>query len=198
MPPKVQPKAVEPEMASPPEEDKYAATAWGGPQLEDLTVPSGQLCLCRRPGIQAMIKAGILNDMDSLTSLVMTEHLDDGQPKNTVKPEALKEIMTNPQKADSMFHMLDKVLCFVVVKPEIHMTPNNRNSMKPNLIYAESVDLEDKMFIMNYAVGGTRDVERFRAESGLVVAGMDNVADVPLPTEQPAGHTGQPDSVLPG
>lgn len=197
MPPKVQPKSVEPEMASAPEEDKYAVTAWGGPQLEDVTVPSGQLCLCRRPGIEVMIKAGILNDMDSLTSLVMTEHLDDGQTKNTVKPEAMIEIMKNPKKAESMFHMLDKVVCFIVVKPEIHMTPNNRNSMKPNLIYAETVDLEDKMFLMNYAVGGTRDVERFRQESGLVVADMDDVASVPLPSEQPVGPTGSTDSVLP-
>lgn len=34
------------------------------------------------------------------------------------------------------------------------------------IIYSDEVDLEDKLFIFQYAVGGTRDLERFRGEFG--------------------------------
>lgn len=182
MPPKVSTQtAAVPTSAEP--EDKYAATAWGAQSYEELRVPSGQLCLIRRPGMQAMIKAGILNDLDSLTALVSTELLDDGKPANSVKPEAIRDILKDTKKAESMFHMLDKVLCFAVVKPEIVMTPNNRTSMKNGVIYAESVDLEDKMFILNFAMGGTRDVETFRKESTDVVASVDDGESVQVQGE---------------
>jgi len=34
----------------------------------------------------------------------------------------------------------------------------------PEFLYCSEVDFEDKMFIFQYAVGGTRDLERFRQE----------------------------------
>lgn len=33
-------------------------------------------------------------------------------------------------------------------------------------VYTDEVDLEDKMFVFQYALGGTRDLERFRSEYG--------------------------------
>ena len=53
--------------------DKYAPTTWGSELggAEDLTVPSGQTCLVRRPGVQGLMEAGILHDLDTLTAEVL-------------------------------------------------------------------------------------------------------------------------------
>ena len=181
MPPKV--NTTNPQAAQADPEDKYRATAWGSTGgLEDLVVPSGQTCLIRRPGMQGMIKAGILNDLDSLTSLVQTEHLSDGKTENKVKPEAIKELMSDPKKAENMFHLLDRVMCFCVVKPEIEMAPNNTTRRKDGVIYSDMVEMEDKMFILNYAMGGTRDLSTFRQQADNVVGGVDAVEGVSQPS----------------
>jgi hypothetical protein len=48
----------------------------------------------------------------------------------------------------------------------------------PDLLYVDEVDIEDRIFIMNYAVGGTRDLARFRREHRQSVAGLASSTDV--------------------
>lgn len=142
---------------------KYAPDAWisgGVGGMEDLTVPSGQLCLVRRPGMQGLIKAGILHNVDSLSQIVNEKHLMriEGKPDQI----NMASLMEDDSGMDEVLHVMDKVICHVVVKPEIHRTPNDVTLRKPGVVYADMVDLVDKMAIFNYAVGGTRDMERFR------------------------------------
>lgn len=143
---------------------KYAATTWGSSAdaLEDLEVPSGQLCLVRRPGLEGLLKAGVLHSLDSLTSLVQSQHINGASDSQVDNELAL--IMSDPMKMDAMLRIIDRVVCYVVVKPEVQMTPGDITSRDTDVIYADMVDLTDKMFILNYAVGGTRDLERFRGE----------------------------------
>lgn len=49
----------------------------------------------------------------------------------------------------------------------------------PDFLYAAEVDFMDKMFIFNYAVGGTRDLERFRQEYEQSVDSIHAVTDAP-------------------
>lgn len=49
----------------------------------------------------------------------------------------------------------------------------------PEFMYLEEVDLTDKIFIFQYAVGGTRDLERFRSEYGELVDGIHPGSDSP-------------------
>jgi hypothetical protein len=146
-------------------EEKYSPTTWGagasGEVLEDITVPSGQLCLVRRPGVEGLLKAGVLHQLDTLTQLVQSNL--DGKSTN-VTDETVMGIMNDPEKLASMMQVLDKILIYIVVKPEIQSTPDDVTRRENGVIYADMVDLMDKMFLMNYAVGGTRDLERFRGE----------------------------------
>lgn len=48
----------------------------------------------------------------------------------------------------------------------------------PELLYVDEVSIEDRVFIMNFAVGGTRDLERFRGEHAESMAGMAALSDV--------------------
>lgn len=47
-----------------------------------------------------------------------------------------------------------------------------------DVLYSDMVDINDKMFIMNYAVGGTRDFERFRNERQSSVAELSIVENL--------------------
>lgn len=151
-----------------PPNDKYAVTTWGSAGgnagLTDLEVPSGQLCLVKRPGIEGLLKAGVLRDLDTLTSLVnekVIKKTAKGQP--SAQPEVdLQLILANPEKLDAIMHTVDRTVCECVVKPPIMMTPNDSTRRKGGVVYADMVDLTDKMFIFQFVVGGSQDLERFR------------------------------------
>ena len=165
--------AAPPALTSGGDDARYAPTTWGtapGTFLEDLVVPSGQLCQVRRPGVEGLIKAGVLHDIDSLTAMVEDKHVKraKGQPQIDVD-----SVMKDPGALDNILHVTDRVVCYVVVQPRIEMTPNDPTTRKSGVIYADMVDLEDKMFILNFAVGGTRDFERFRGELEGHVRGVD-------------------------
>ena len=44
----------------------------------------------------------------------------------------------------------------------------------PDQLYADEVDMEDKNFVFQFAVGGTADVKRFRGEQSQRVANLSN------------------------
>ena len=46
-------------------------------------------------------------------------------------------------------------------------------SYTPGVVYADMVDLVDKMAIFNYAVGGTRDLESFREGLDAAMGGLE-------------------------
>lgn len=154
-------------------QDKYAPKTWGGNgfgTVEDLETPSGQLCLVRRPGLEGLIKAGVLHNLDSLTALVD----QDIAAKESGREIDIKAVVDNPEMIENLIHTVDRVICHCVLKPEVVMAPNDVTSRKDDVIYADMVDLTDKMFIFNYVVGGTRDLERFREQLDESMGSLDN------------------------
>lgn len=154
-------------------EDKYAPTAWGssvngGPV--DLELPSGQLILARQPGLQQLIVEGVLHRMDNLTALVDSKHVRKGR----TGPDAInvQSLIQDDKALVDLLHTVDRVLCAVVVKPNVQMAPNDITRRVNGVIYADTVGIEDKMFIFNWALGGSRDLERFRRESEAVVGSL--------------------------
>lgn len=152
------------------QDNKYAATQWGGEVLEDLTVPSGQLCQVRRPGVQGLIEAGIIHSLDSLTGIVQNELIPTAEGKQKVD---VKKVLDNPDALVNILHLTDRVAVHVVVQPKVEMAPNDVTLRKPGVIYADMLDIQDKMFILNYALGGTRDLETFRKESSALVGSVE-------------------------
>lgn len=160
-----------------PVNDKYAPTAWGGGtgQLApiDLECPSGQLALVRRPGVEGLMKAGVLSNIDSLTSLVQSKHVEGAKPG--VKPEIAQAaaLMEDEEAMASILHTVDRVLCYCVLKPEIQMSPSDVTRRKDGVVYADMVEIVDKMFIFNYAVGGSKELEPFRRGLQELVGGLE-------------------------
>lgn len=164
--------------------DKYAPRSWGAAQGEfytDLEVPSGQLCLARRPGLEGLLKVGIVNNFDTLTKMI-------GQQAGKVKgkpaksdDQLMKDLLADPSKIDELMHVINKIVCYVVVKPSVTYPPNDPTSRKNDVVYADMIDLEDRMFIMNWALGGVRDLERFREQHE---AALGSLGDQPEAEDQ--------------
>lgn len=163
-----------------------SAKAWKKNKGEELELPSGNVALVKRPGMLEFIKKGLVPD-----TLMPT--VDEAVRKGKGLPPAqTTELLKDPTKIAAMEEMTDRVLCTVVVEPQVTFfkyteeqeaageIPEGFNvgddipedERDEDLLYSDDVDLEDKMFIFQYAVGGTRDLERFRRESGIGVGGL--------------------------
>ncbi len=138
----------------------------------DLTLPSHEdpddpksphnVCRVKRPGVQGLIAAGVLDSFDSLTALVQSEHIDrvNGVQEKRQAERAL--LMEDKESLVKALEMVDRVVTYVVVEPKLTMPPKNESERDPDVTYTDEVDLDDRMFILQFVLGGTRDLESFR------------------------------------
>lgn len=189
---KNQPRATE-WAATPPssgDPSRYALTGWQGGSVE-LGLPSGQLCLVRRIGVQKLIEEGVIDNFDTLTGLVQTKHVskkakNSGPQRKREEMEAdiaVKKLMRSPEKLREITEIMDKVVMASVIAPELHPLPEEGEERIPGAAYIDWVMDEDKAYIVNFVFGGTRDLERFRGELAELGDGVDDVADVESPAE---------------
>lgn len=165
-------------------------SSWKKP-LTDLDLPSGERCQVKRPGVQGLIKAGVLHSLDSLTAIVQQDTI----PKAEGKPsKAVEEVVNDPDKFRRMMEMVDKIVVHTVTQPEVLpstrpvLDDNNQpktdrdgepiledipdEERDPEAVYVDYIDSVDKMFIMNFAVGGSADLAEFRAQTEALVGGV--------------------------
>lgn len=189
-----------------PADNPYAPVYWrpqnAGAEV-DLHVPSGQVCLVKTVGLQGLVKAGVLNHMDSLTSLVSDKFIID--------TEAGPELDANKVASDEtvikdVYDVVNRTVCHVVLQPHIEMTPRideegeevspdsplykdatpvgpRHPLRKDGVVYIDTVPEEDQMFIFQYITGGTADLERFHSFTEELLAGMDDEQAVGVPSE---------------
>ena len=151
---------------------KYAPSAWGSQSpYTDLKFPSGQLALVRVPGLQGLLKEGILHNLDTLTPFI-EEHAAAANGRKPKKGPSVAEIMANPETVNQLMHVLDRITTSCVVQPEIRMTPNDPTTRVQGAVYADQVELDDKLFLFQFVVGGTRDLESFREQTRAVMGGL--------------------------
>lgn len=177
---------------------KYAPTAWGQELYLDLTLPSGQLCQVRQPGMQPLIAAGVLESADTLTSLVDEKHIKRVAPKSASAQAKRKiasapevdtaSMMRDPEQLQRVFKLVDKVTEYMVVQPDVKRPLKTISDVEnpgqtievgiehservDGVIYTDVIDLEDKMFIFQFSVGGSTDVESFRQQFAAGVGGV--------------------------
>lgn len=163
-------------------DSKYAPTVWGVETFSDLTMPSGQLCQVRQPGVQAMIASGVLEAADTLSTLVDEKHIKRvaGKAPNLAKDIDAQSLLSDTDNMTRVFNVVDKVTAYIVVQPsvirpirtipdenrpgeviELPLSPGERVTGQ---IYTDMVEIQDKMYLFQYAVGGNTDLERFRQQ----------------------------------
>lgn len=162
-------------------------------RFHDLTLPSGEVCQVVRPGVQGLIKAGVLQSLDALTAIVQTETIPKAEGKPVVD---IKAITGDSDKFNSMMEAVDKIVIHVVQQPKVYdLTITQHDIDKddlpftaedlgreftdedprdPDRIYIDYIDSMDKMFIMNFAVGGSADLAQFRQATTNVVGSVSD------------------------
>lgn len=160
--------------------------------LMDLELPSGSICLARRPGVQGFIAAGVLDSFDSLTGLVQTEHVakKSARPQRVSQAQIAAAAASFSADADKMktgFQLIDRLVCHTVAQPETWIDYQMKDETDdawaerqadheenhPDAMGISEVVIEDKFFIMQWAVGGSADLEKFRKE---LPAGLADLA----------------------
>lgn len=183
--------------------NKYAPNSWSKEILVDLDCPSGQLCQVRRLGADGLIRAGLFDKLDILGSVV-GDHIDEaeGRPKKPqTQAEQVQDLMANKEKLGAAMELIDQVASHVVVQPQLWRAIRVDDAGKPVLddegdeqplpeeervpgrIYTDMVELEDKMFIFQFVVGGSADLATFRKEFGGMLGGMAISQSIQLPAE---------------
>lgn len=172
---------------------RSTAKTWKRAKGEDLELPSGNVALVKRPGPAAIMSQGILPD--ELTPIVQ-EAVRKGKG---LPPEKTAELISDPKSVAKMLEGIDKMMAIVVLEPKVafhkreilgaNEAPTGEWEIIPEderdddtYIYTDEVDIEDKMFIFNFAVGGTRDLTRFRSE---LASGVGDVPSGEAGEDQP-------------
>lgn len=178
-----------------------------------LELPSGNVALCKQITPLAFVTGGMIPD--PLTGLI-TQAINE---KRGVNPAKLKALTENTTDIVAALEMFDRVLTNVVIEPPIEMpptcavsvgeglcgeyanTPVHKDTHRsghhayregrrdPNVLYADIVDMDDKMFIFQWALGGTHDLQQFREEQAKRVESLSDGEDVPgAPVESGGGE----------
>lgn len=200
---------------SKPKKKTNSARNWKRNKGEELELPSGNVALVRRPGPAALLSGGVLPD--TLMPIVQRA-IRSGQG---LKPIDEQELMNDPEKIVDALVAIDRLTAVVVAEPKVAFHKHSLKDVTPKgttekledipedarngepcacgethpdpeeVVYTDEVDIDDKLFIFNYAVGGTRDLERFRSQFG---TGLGNILaepgneDAPV---RPGGSVGE-------
>jgi hypothetical protein len=178
------------------DEAPTSASAWKNKSKtqHSLRLPSGNVALVRRVGPEAFLEQDLMPD--NLAPIVQKAiHSKRGLP-----PKALESAIAGPEGLGKMVEMMDRVTVYAVIEPHVEMPPgcitcggldntDNRavhddpeadghhkfeeGPRDETILYVDEVDMMDKMFIMNYCVGGSSDLERFRVEHRAAVGSLD-------------------------
>lgn len=157
---------------------------------EDLELPSGNIALVRRPGLERLIAADFIPD----SLLPMAENAvqqgKGGKPAE-VKPAQTAEMVKDKKMVADVFLTMDRVAEMVVVEPKVvhhrrqaeddswvELTDEEKEAYEDkngdDFLWSDVVDFQDKAFIFQFVCGGTRNLERFREQTGLAMV------DVPV------------------
>lgn len=132
----------------------FNVTSWtpaGRVEHREYTTSSGSKCLIRDLDLEDVVELGLLDEMDSLTAIVQTDHLDrvqkgakpqDRKAKSPTKAQVaadeekqLREMLRNKESFDKIRSVVDKVVAQCVVEPKLYDPwiddPNNATPDNP-------------------------------------------------------------------
>ncbi len=146
---------------------------------EDLELPSGNVCLAKKVGLQAFLKRGLIPN--SLLPIIENS-LKQGKPVRPDDPTG--GIKLDLESLSSILDLQDEVTLASVLEPKVSRVPAEGDpdykERNPDKLYIDDVDQDDKAFIFSWAVGGVSDLEQFRARQreGLdLVRSLQNMDD---------------------
>lgn len=132
----------------------------------ELVLPSGNTCLARKRSLDAFITQGAIPN--SLMGMIQQQmDVTEGKPPDMDKE--LRELLSDSSKLADVVRLADAVVVSCVVEPQVCKNIADHSKRNPDNLYVDEVDMDDKMFIFSWAIGGTKDLERFREEQASVM-----------------------------
>jgi hypothetical protein len=162
------------------------ASQWnrGAREAALVTLPSGNKALLKQITPEQLLSTGMIPNK---LMPIVSDSISRAQGGKEVDAEALgQEVLADPEKAAQMMELFDVVAIACVVDPSVQPKPELGTPRDPELLYVDQMELEDKMFILQYAMEGTEDVERFRQELEGNVDTRSNRKPVARKAKQPA------------
>lgn len=125
------------------------------------TLPSGENVRLKSMGsMKAFLKSGLIpND---LMTIIQTSISTGKAPDMS---SMIRADGVDVKMLDDMLVLMDNVVLEVLVEPKVHAVPEDDTDRDEEVLYIDEIDEEDKMFMFQWATGGTHDLERFRKES---------------------------------
>lgn len=150
-------------------------------------VPSGNTCRALKQGMQAFVKAGVVPN--SLLPVVLQSIKSGNTPD-------FDKIEKDPQKVMDAVRLMDSVCVHIMVEPRVLPCPPQEDvksefydpdfERDEDALYVDQVDITDKVFLFQWACGGTSDLERFREQGDELVVPPHPIKAVRKPTKQPS------------
>lgn len=158
-----------------------------------LDLPSGNTALVIRPGVMSFAKQGLIPN----SLMGMMNKAADGKLADKDLQKGLGDILEDPKKMQDMLGMVDAITLYCVVQPKVYpvsrreeimadegLSEDERERQLEELIFIDEVDEADKMFIFNWAVGGDRDLDRFREQQGELMESLSTGQNVERPAKR--------------
>lgn len=139
-----------------------------------LELPSGNVMRVRRIPLENLIARGLIPN----SLLPMMQGALAGK-----RMDAASEQFTQEQLTD-MLELQNSVTIACAVEPAVVAVPDDEDDRDEDTLYTDEVDMQDKAFIFQWAVGGTADAARFRskfAESVATLGDGEGVGNTPEP-----------------
>jgi hypothetical protein len=160
-----------------------------GKKADDLELPSGNVALVKRKALDAFLAEGLIPN--SLMTIVQ-DQLDTAEDKKAKDLNSeLQKVASDPDALKDVIRLSDAIVIACVVEPKVlsniySQADSIAGKCAPELIgtvipedkrndddlYIDDVDTDDKMFIFQWAVGGTASIEQFRSERSALVADL--------------------------
>lgn len=168
-------------------------TNWRKGRGTELTLPSENVALLRRPDLREFLAGGKIPD--SLAPIVKSAM--SGKTTEQIRKEEEQRAQEDPDAMAGYLEFVDYVVLRATLQPPLRGVPTDDEGQEIPLderdqeyLYVDEVDFEDKVAIFEWAVGGHVDLEPFREEEVESVADVSDVPAVPQPPEPPAGGQG--------
>lgn len=153
-------------------ENKYATTGWASSRLlEDVELPSGQLCQVQKISMERVIMLGLVDALDSFqAAMAAVKDKKSGKGKKKAseaeeESEFMLELFRDPEKFAGLMQTVDKCVVEIVIQPKLHANPSDPEKRQDELIYVDSVDFQDKMVLFGRVMEEVGGVEDFRKRS---------------------------------
>jgi hypothetical protein len=143
-----------------PVQARPATEVWGSNEY-DFVCPSGAQCRMRKLAPEKLVEYGILDKLTNLPGIA-AEVVEKAEAVGP--PTSAEDKMPSTEEMKHLLGIMEILIPAVVVAPVVFPVPAD-GAREVGRIYTDSIDLADRIAIMERAVGGTKAYEAFRTGS---------------------------------